>query len=419
MLRIFFQEKTTNTINFSNDIIILFLFGFTEFASSIFLLIAIIKIFNNIFEENYYLNYYFKKVFDLIKLKKEKILLISEFLATIVIFALLSTSVFEILFLLKKNSFDTTNQKYFFSENYKLIYYLIVVSCLSAFIRNIHKNYNYYIKITILSNLLLGLITIFYYKEIILSPSLYLNLRLFISLIELIALYLCIKTIVNKRVILLITADIRNIYFFKNIILFFFINNFFNIFSIITILIIKLPTHVIFFYISTQLIIYLQNIFFSNSYKKIFDELYSIPFNMNKKKLYDFQNFSIKKIFATSSILTLFIYYFLNDVLNITHRYFKIDYDNFQIHSEIISIVVLCLPFICLFKLFNIIYFYREERSIKTIFYLDFLLINIYFLIVFFKLVIFQNIFLVFIFLNYLILSIHLFYLLKEKAHKF
>ena len=70
MLRIFFQEKTTNTINFSNDIIILFLFGFTEFASSIFLIIAIIKIFNTIFEENYYLNYYFKKVFDLIKLKK-------------------------------------------------------------------------------------------------------------------------------------------------------------------------------------------------------------------------------------------------------------------------------------------------------------------------------------------------------------
>lgn len=418
MLRNFFQEKTTNTINFSNDIIILFLFGFTEFASSIFLIIAIIKIFNNIFEENYYLNYYFQKVFDLIKLKKEKTLLISKFLTTIVIFALLSIGIFEILLLLKKNSFDTTNQKYFFSENYKLIYYLVVISCLSAFIRNIHKN-SYYIKITILSNLLLGLITIFYYKEIVLSPGLYLNLRLFISLIELIALCLCIKIIINKRVILGIATDIRNIYFFKNIILFFFVNNFFNILSIILILTIELPTYVIFFYIFTQLIIYLQNIFFSNSYKKKFYELYSIPYNMNKKKLYDFQNFSIKKVFAASTILTLFIYYFLNDILNITHIYFKLDYENFQTHLEIISTIMLCLPFICLFKLFNIIYFYREDRSIKTLFYINFLLINIYFLIVFFKLVIFQNIFLVFIFLNYLMLSILLFYLLKEKAHKF
>jgi hypothetical protein len=151
MLRIFFQEKTTNTINFSNDIIILFLFGFTEFASSIFLLIAIIKIFNNIFEENYYLNYYFKKVFDLIKLKKEKILLISEFLATIVIFALLSTSVFEILFLLKKNSFDTTNQKYFFSENYKFLatksYNVSKSVCISMRLNLLFSNSNFFTKI--------------------------------------------------------------------------------------------------------------------------------------------------------------------------------------------------------------------------------------------------------------------------------
>jgi hypothetical protein len=96
------QEKLKNSVNFSNDIIILFLFGFTEFTSSIFVLLAILKIFNNIFEENYYLNYYFQKVFNLIKSKRERTLLISEFLATMLIIALFLISFLEIFSLLKK-----------------------------------------------------------------------------------------------------------------------------------------------------------------------------------------------------------------------------------------------------------------------------------------------------------------------------
>jgi len=413
------QEKLKNTVNFSNDILILFLFGFTEFTSSIFVLLAILKIFNNIFEENYYLNYYFHKVFNLIKSKRERILLISEFLAAILILALFLISLLEVFSLLKKDSLSFTNSKFFFLENYKLIYYLIIIITLSAFIKNILRKNNYLIWVTIFCNLSLGLITIFYYQKIILSPAIYLNILLIINLIEFIILYLSTKKIINKKTFLQITSDARNILFYKNISIFFFLGNFFNIFLVITILNLKLPTHIIFFYISAQLIIYLQNIFFRNSYHHIFSTLYSIPFNITKEKIYFFQNFWIKKIFLISFFLTFFFQYFLSDILNVTHRYFKIDYVNFKIHTEIFFIIILCFPAICFVKFFNIIYFYREERNSKFLFILQFSLIIIYILLLFFKIIEFQNIFLFFIFINYSMLAVYLLLLLKEKSHKF
>jgi hypothetical protein len=413
------QEKLKNTVNFCNDIIILFLFGFTEFTSSIFILLAILKIFNNIFEENYYLNYYFQKVFNLIKSKRERILLISEFLATMLIIALFLISFLEVFSLLKKESLDSTNTKFFFLENYKLIYYLIIIITLSAFIKNILRKNNYLIGVTIFCNTSLGLITIFYYHKIILSPAIYLNILLIINLIEFIILYLSIKKIINKKTVLQITSDVRNILFYKNISIFFFLNNFFNIFFIITIVNLKLPTHIIFFYISAQLIIYLQNIFFRNSYHHIFNTLYSIPFNITKKKIYLFQNLWLKKIFVTSFFLTFFLQYFLSDILNVTYRYFKIDYENFKIHTEILFSIILCFPAICFAKFFNIVYFYREERNPKFLLILQFLLIIIYISLLIFKIIEFQNIFSLFIFINYSMLAVYLLFLLKEKAHKF
>jgi hypothetical protein len=414
------QEKFKNTVNFSNDILILFLFGFTELTASIFVLLVILKIFNNIFEENYYLNYYFHKVFNLIKLKKERILLISEFLTTILILALFLISLLEVFSLLKKESLSSTNSKlFFFLENYKLIYYLIIIITLSAFIKNILRKNNYLIWVTIFCNLSLGLITIFYYQKIILSPAIYLNILLIINLIEFIILYLSTKKIINKKTVLQITSDARNILFYKNISIFFFLSNLFNIYLFIIILTLKLPTHIIFFYISAQLIIYLQNIFFRNSYHRIFNTLYSIPFNITKEKIYFFQNFWIKRIFLISFFLTFFLQYFLSDILNVTHRYFKIDYENFKIHTEILFNIILCFPAICFVKFFNIVYFYREERTSKFLFILQFSLIIIYILLLFFKIIELQNIFSFFIFINYSMLAIYLLLLLKEKSHKF
>jgi hypothetical protein len=127
----------------------------------------------------------------------------------------------------------------------------------------------------------------------------------------------------------------------------------------------------------------------------------------------------MKKIFIISFFTTFFFQYFLSDILNVAHRYFKIDYQDFKIHSEILFNITLCFPAISLAKFFNIIYFYREERNSKFLLISQFLLILIYFLLIIFKIIEFQNIFSFFIIINYSMLAIYLLRLLKEKAHIF